>query len=156
MTEEKATAKEYAYGNVRVNLPNALKLSKKAGKLTTAQLRRLSYPKQGIARLCEEVAAIMETNPDFIVKGVTPDGLRQAAVEAEAADVLMVELETVLQSIKQQHWLNVDAAYELVRRVNDQMHAQVKYDPQLKEKFGPLVEYFSRTKKAEPPKEEKA
>ena len=68
MIEEKDTIRylinEYSYVSVKISLPDHLKLSEEAGKLTTA----------------------------------------------EAADVLMVELETVTQTIKQQHWLNKNAA----------------------------------------------
>ena len=63
--------------------------------------------------------------------------------KAEDIDTLIVELEQVLRAFRQQNLLYDSDAYELVRRANDQVKAQAKYDPELNTKFAPLLAYFT-------------
>ena len=83
--------------------------------------------------------------------GVTSEGLVAAGEKAEGIDLVINDLEIVLQRLKQANLLFDADAYEQVRKVNDQIKAQGKHDPELLALFKDVIDFFARTPKVPKP-----
>jgi len=76
--------------------------------------------------------------------GVTPESISAAGDRAEDIDLVINDMEVVLQIAKQANLLFDAEAYEQLRKVNDQVKAQGKHDPELLAIFKEVIDYFAR------------
>ena len=71
-----------------------------------------------------------------------------AGDRAEAIDLVINDMEVVLQTLKQANLIFDAEAYEQLRKVNDQVKAQGKHDPELLTIFKDVIDYFARGPRA--------
>ena len=95
-----------------------------------------------------------KSGTEFVVPGVNAAQLKTAGEQADKWDEIISDLELALRVAKQANLL-VDAdAFNMLRKVNNQVKAQSDFEPKLKERFGTVINYFSNSKrKAAPPEE---
>ena len=137
---------EVKHGSVTVLIPDELALPEKAGNMSPDEVSRIPKPPHGIGLACAQAAdAITKSEGAFTLpSGVTAQKLIAAGEKAEAIDDTILDMEIVLAKLKQGN-LIVDAdAWEMLRKVNDQVKAQGKYHPELLSKFGAVTEYFDK------------
>ena len=140
----------YTYNSVSVALPEHVEISPEAGTLSIQQIRRLTKPYTSkIGTFCQKLAKVMEDNPQFIVPEVDAAALRAAGAKSADIKEHIEHIENLLRAFKQQSMLNDDAAYRLVRQVNDRVNSQSKYNAWIKVKFKLLEDLF-RKKRSEP------
>lgn len=75
---------------------------------------------------------------------VSPSSLRAMGARAENIEQVITDLEVVLNKLKQANLLFDAAAWEQIRKVNDQVKAQGKHRPELLVMFKPLLDFFAR------------
>jgi argonaute-like protein implicated in RNA metabolism and viral defense len=85
-----------------------------------------------------------KSGADFSVPGVSAADLRRAGEKADQWDEVVSDIELALRTAKQANLLDDAEAYNMLRKVNNQVKAQEAFNPKLKERFGTVVEYFSR------------
>lgn len=146
---------EYKYGSVQVTLPPHIEIDERAGKMSDEEVERCIKAPRTVGYITHQVAQLLEKHPTFLVPNVTADALRQAADRADDIDLHILDLENALRVFKQQNLLYDNAAYELLRRVNDQLNSQGKFDARLESDFAPVKQFFARFKKAKPEPKEK-
>jgi hypothetical protein len=78
--------------------------------------------------------------------GVTPASLRSKGKRAEGIDQVILDLEVVLNKLKQGNLLFDADAYDEIRKLNDQVKAQGKRDSELMVMFKPVVDFFARVR----------
>jgi hypothetical protein len=76
--------------------------------------------------------------------GVTPASLRTLGKRAEGIDQVILDLEVVLNKLKQANLLFDAEAWEQIRKTNDQVKVQGKHDPEIFVMFKPLLDFFAR------------
>lgn len=76
--------------------------------------------------------------------GVTPASLRDSGNRADSIDQVILDLEVVANKLKQANLIFDADAWEQVRKMNDQVKAQGKHDPELLVMFKPLLDFFAR------------
>lgn len=145
------------HGTISLEIPDELAPPAKAGKLSPEEVARIPRPRRGIGLVCKQVAdAIEKAGQQFTPpKDVTPDMLRAAAKRADEIDQYLIDLEVVKQTLQQANLLFDADAWEQIRKVNDQVKAQVKHDPGLVAMFQQLTDYLAhapRTPKGDPTK----
>ena len=135
-------------GTVSVVLPEGIEVPAKAGHLSEQDVRRLVKVRRGLGLTCLHTAGEMEKSSEpFSVPDVTPEKLRTTGEQADMWDEIISDLEVALHVAKQAN-LIVDAeAFNMLRRVNNQVKAQVPFEPKLKERFSTVLDYFSATKR---------
>lgn len=84
-------------------------------------------------------------------KGITPETLRAGAVRADGIDQVIIDAEVVLQKLKQANVLFDAAAWEALRKVNDQVKTQGKHQPELLVIFKSVLDFFARGPRAPGP-----
>jgi hypothetical protein len=137
---------EVKHGTVSVTVADALAPPPKAGNLSAEEVKRLPKARRGIGLACEQTAdAIEKLGPKFTLPaGVTAASLRTMGSRAEDIDQVITDLEVVLATLKQANLMFDAEAWEQIRKVNDQVKAQAKHDPELLAPFKALVDYFAR------------
>ena len=116
-----------------------------AGKITADKILRI--PKvngQEVGILSQQLADIMDENPEFTVPEVTSAQLRTAGLKSEDIKKYVRDLHNACKAFKQQSLLYDEQAYILVRRVNTHVKGEAKYNAQMKGKFAPLFKFFER------------
>ncbi len=133
------------HGTVSVTIDDSLTLPERAGNLSPDEVRRLPKPRHGIGLVGTLTAdALDKAGPDFIAPaGVTPDALRGACKRSDDIDQVIVNLEVILQRVKQANLLFDADAWEMLRKINDQVKAQAKYQPELETVFTALREFMT-------------
>jgi hypothetical protein len=136
---------EVKHGSVTVTLPDPLSPPPEAGKMTPEQVQRLPKARRGLGLLGQHVAdAINKLGPSFILPaGVTVEILVAACERAEGADQVITDLDVVTTRMKQANLLWDAAAWELFLKINDQVKAQSKHDPEIAKAFAVLIEFMS-------------
>lgn len=144
---------EIRYGTVVVTIADDVMPPERAGSLSPQEVARLPKPPRGVGLACEHAAdALTKAGTGFVrPAGVTPESLRRAAHRADAIDQVIVDLEVVLSRLKQANLLFDAEAWEQLRKINDQVKAQGKHDPQLLTMFEPVLDFFARGPR--PPRE---
>lgn len=134
------------HGHISVTIPDELDPPEKAGKMTPEEVSRIPKAPRGLGLACEKAAAaIKKAGKKFTAPaGITPDGLVAAGDRAEGIDLVINDMEVVLQVAKQANLLFDADAYEQLRKVNDQVKAQGKHDPELLTIFKDIIDYFAR------------
>jgi hypothetical protein len=80
----------------------------------------------------------------FSIRVAPLRGLRAAGARAESIDGVIADLTVVLDILKQANLLFDADAWEQLRKMNDQVKAQGKHEPDLLKIFDPLVKYMAR------------
>jgi hypothetical protein len=134
------------HGTVSVTISDALAPPDQAGKLTADEVRRIPKPPRGIGLTGEHTAdAIGKAGAKLTLPAdITADKLSAACKKAENIDQVITDLEVVLTILKQANLLFDAEAWEMLRRVNDQVKAQAKYAPELEGIFRTLIDFMSR------------
>ncbi len=68
--------------------------------------------------------------------------MRTACTRSEDIDQVIVNLEVILQRVKQANLIFDADAWEMLRKINDQVKAQAKYQPELETVFSALREFM--------------
>ncbi len=137
---------QISHGEVSVVIPDDLPIPAEAGKLSGAEVLAIPKPPRGIgAATADTASAMRKTQGKFIFPAdVTPDGLESAGEHAESIDNVVASLEVVLATLKQANMLLDAKAWEDLRKVNDQVLAQGKTNPEVLTMFTPLTQYMKR------------
>lgn len=137
---------QITHGEVSVSISEDLPIPAEAGKLSYDQVLAIPKPPRGIGAATADTAeAMRKAAGKFIAPAdVTPDVLEKAGEHAEDIDHIIASLEVVLANLKQANLLLDGKAWELLRKVNDQVNAQGKTNPEILTMFLPLTRYMKR------------
>lgn len=138
---------QHTYGAVTVTLPNHLTPPANAGKLSPEEVKRIPKAPKGLGLMADIVADTLEKAGSALTvpPDLTPTNLRESGHRAEGQDQVVADLEVAMVTAKQANLLFDAEAYELLRRVHDQVKAQAKQNPQLATQFEALTAYFQKT-----------
>jgi len=127
-------------------MPDDIEVPADAGKLSNDQVQAIAKPPRGIGSAASDTAdAIRKAEGRFVLPvGVTADGLEKAGDDAERIDNIIASVEVVLTTLKQANFILDGKAWEMLRKVNDQVNAQGKTNPEILTLFAPLVQYMGR------------
>jgi hypothetical protein len=136
---------ELKHGALVLTLPDDLVVDERAGKLSTKEIRRIPKVPRGVGVACAHAAdAMRKAGGSFTPPAkITPDGLEAAGRRANGIDQVIVDAEVLLRTLKQANLLFDAAAWEQLRKVNDQVKAQAKHAPELLAIFRPLIDFFA-------------
>lgn len=134
---------DLVHGDVTVRLPDNLPLPAEAGKLSPEEVARVPKARRGLGAACDSAAAALEVGGGFVApRDVTPESLRKAGRKAEQIDEVIASVEFLLGTLKQANLLLDADAWEQLRKLNDQVRAQGKSDPEIARLFTPLTDYM--------------
>jgi len=147
---------QITHGEVTIEVPDDLPIPAEAGKLSNDQVQAIAKPPRGIGSASSDTAeAARKAGAKFVMPAdVTADGLEKAGDDAERIDNIIASVEVLLNTLKQANFLLDGKAWEMLRKVNDQVNAQGKTNPEVLTMFAPLVAYmkrFGRTGPRKPP-----
>ena len=145
---------QITHGEVTVGIPDELPIPAEAGTLSPAEVVAIPKPPRGIGAAAAATAeAARKAGGNFVMPaGVTPEALEKAGEDAEQIDGVIASLEVVLNKLKQANFLLDGKAWELLRKVNDQVNAQGKTSPEVLVMFAPLVKYMAQFGRSGPRK----
>lgn len=134
------------HGTVTVKIADEFAPPPEAGNLGPEEVRRIAKAPRGIGLICDAAAdAVEKAGTRFSPpSGVTPASLRTAGKRAEGIDQVILDLEVVLNRLKQANLLFDAEAWEEIRKMNDQVKAQGKHDPEILVMFKPVLDFFVR------------
>ena len=140
------------HGSVTVSIPAHLEPPAKAGKLSPDEVRRIPRTPHGIGLISDQVAgAITKAGSDFDPpRGVTSESLRAKGARAEDIDAVILDVEVILNQLKQANLLFDAEAWAELRKVNDQVKAQSKSNKQLLTIFKPLLDFLAKGPRTAP------
>lgn len=135
-----------SHGEVSVVIPDDIEVPAEAGKLSADQVQAIPKPPRGIGSATSDTAeAARKAGGKFVLPAdVTADALEKAGDDAERIDNIIASVEVVLSTLKQANFILDGKAWEMLRKVNDQVNAQGKSNPEVLTMFGPLVQYMKR------------
>ncbi len=141
---------EIQHGTVSVSIPDEFAMPAQAGNLSQEDVRHIAKAPRGIGLACDSAADVLEKSGAKFVSpaGVTPASLRALGKRAEGIDQVIVDLEVVLNKLKQANLLFDSDAWEQIRKLNDQVKAQGKHDPEVMVMFKPVLDFFARARPA--------
>ncbi len=141
------------HGTVTVTIADEFMPPPEAGNLGPDEVRRIAKAPRGLGLICDVAADAMEkVGASFTPpSGVTPATLRTLGKRAEGIDQVILDLEVVLNKLKQANLLFDAEAWEQVRKMNDQVKVQGKHDPEFLVMFKPLLDFFARGPRAPVP-----
>jgi len=134
-------------GGATLTLPDGVEIPAKAGHMTPAEANTLADPRKGVGLVASFAADVMRKT-GLAVPNMTPDQLEAQGENAEKLDKVIKDVESMLHILNQANLIADAEAFTSVRMVYAQVQAQAKFDPQLKERFSALFDYFSRGKGA--------
>ncbi len=139
---------EIQHGTVTVSIPDEFTLPAQAGNMSQDEVRRIAKAPRGIGLVCDAAADALEKSGTRFTApaGVTPASLRAKGTRAEGIDQVILDLEVVLNKLKQANLLFDADAYDEIRKTNDQVKAQGKRDPEVLVMFKPVVDFFARVR----------
>ena len=139
---------EIQHGTVTVAIPDEFAPPAQAGNLGPDEVRRIAKAPRGIGLVCDAAAdALEKSGAKFVAPvGVTPTSLRTMGKRAEGIDQVILDLEVVTNKLKQANLLFDADAWEQIRRINDQVKAQGKHDPEVLVMFKPVLDFFARVR----------
>ena len=143
---------EIKHGTVTVVIDDSIEIPANAGNLSPKEVLEIPKPPRGIGAAASDTAeAARNAGGKFVMPaGVTPDGLEKAGEDAESIDNVIASVEVVLNTLKQANFLLDAKAWEMLRKVNDQVLAQGKTSPEVRSMFKPLTDYMSRFGRSKP------
>jgi hypothetical protein len=124
---------EIQHGTVKVVIPDEFALPAQAGNMSPDDVRRIAKAPRGLGLVCDAAADVLEKSASKFSApaGVTPATLRAKGKRAEGIDQVILDLEVVMNKLKQANLLFDADAYDEVRKTNDQVKAQGKRDPEV-------------------------
>ncbi len=135
---------ELIHGTVTIVLPDGVELPADAGHLSPADKRKLPKARKGIGLACSLAAAELEkSDGTFSVPNVDPAALRAAGILAEKMDEIIEDVEVSLETLCQANLIDDADAFNMLRKVNDQVKSQSKFDPSIATRFTAVTEYFA-------------
>jgi hypothetical protein len=134
------------HGTVTITIADDFAPPPEAGNLGPEEVRRIAKPPRGIGLICDTTADVVEKSAARFVPpaGVTPASLRMSGKRADGIDQVILDLEVVLNKLKQANLLFDAEAWEQIRKTNDQVKMQGKHDPEVLVMFKPLLDFFAR------------
>lgn len=137
---------EVKHGSIVLQLPADYELHEKAGKMDQLEVSRIPKVPQGIRKICDDVADALEKSQGKFTgpAGITPEMLRAAGKKAEQLDPVLQDLKVIQTAVQQSALKDKDFAFDLVRRVNDFVHAYGKRNKEYWSYFGRLKEFFAK------------
>jgi hypothetical protein len=137
---------EIKHGTVVVTIPDELEPPEQAGNLSPEQVQRIPKAKRGLGLVCEATAEALEKAGSTFTppSDVTAVSLRESGSRAEGIDQVILDLEVVLNKLRQANLLFDAVAWEQIRKMNDQVKTQGKHVPELLVMFKPLLDFFAR------------
>jgi ABC-type transporter Mla subunit MlaD len=141
------------HGTVTVSIPDEFAPPAQAGNLGPEEVRRIAKAPRGIGLVCDAAAdALEKSGTKFAAPlGVVPASLRALGKRAEGIDQVILDLDVVLNKLKQANLLFDAEAWEQIRKVNDQVKAQGKHDPEVLVMFKPVLDFFAHARPAPAP-----
>lgn len=135
---------EVRHGTVVVTIDDSLEPPERAGNLSPTEVRRLPKARRGIGLVGMHTADAMgKAGARFLAPpGVSPEALVAACQRADGIDQVIVDMEVILQRLKQANLLFDAEAWEMLRKVNDQVKAQSKHEPELAAMFTVLRDFM--------------
>jgi len=144
---------EIKHGTVTVILSDHVKPPERAGRMDQNEMNALAKARRGVGLVCEDAAdSITKVGSKLTLPpDVTAAALQAAGRRAEDVDQVIVDLELVLNTVKQANLVFDSEAHLLLGRVNDAVKAQSKQNPELQIAFQSVQSYFAnkRTPKKE-------
>jgi hypothetical protein len=138
------------YGGASYDLPAKLNKAwpNKAGSLRAEEVKKIPKARRGLGLVCQQGAdALRKVGSGVTVSAdITPEALEEAGELAEAVDLVVHDLEQLLTQAKQANLLLDAAAYDMLRQLNDAVHAQGKFKPELLAAFSAVTSYFKTGK----------
>ena len=141
------------HGTVTVTIADEFAPPPEAGNMGPDAVRRIAKAPRGIGLICDATAdAVEKSGAKFTPPaGVTPVSLRALGKRAEGIDQVILDLDVVLNKLKQANLLFDAEAWEQIRKTNDQVKVQGKHDPEILVMFKPLLDFFARGPRAAAP-----
>ena len=137
---------ELKHGTVTILLPEGVEMPPNAGNLSLSDKRRLPKARKGLGFACNMTAAELEKSDNKLaVPGIDPTSLREAGNLGEKMDEIIEDLEVALETLKQANLLRDADAFNMLRKINDQVRSQSKFEPSIATRFASVTEYFSST-----------
>jgi hypothetical protein len=144
---------ELRHGNVVVVLPEGVEIPEGAGGMSDKDVRGLAKALRGVGKACAMAAHELEADHSGLaVKGVTPDGLRALGEAAEKWNGVVTDLEVALKTARQANLLADAAAFNALRRVNNQVKAVRAFDASALARYKSVVAYFKAGRTGRKPK----
>ncbi len=134
------------HGSITLTIPDDLLPPERAGKLSAEEVSRIPKAPRGIGLICERTAdAIRKAGDKFTLPaGITAESIQAAGQRAESIDQVILDVEVILNTLKQANLLFDADAYSQIRQANDQVKAQAKHAPELAMIFKHLLDFFTR------------
>lgn len=134
------------HGTVTVSIPDELAPPPEAGSLGPDEVRRIAKAPRGMGLICDTTAdAVEKSGTKFAPPaGVTAASLRAMGKRAEGMDQVLLDLDVVMNKLKQANLLVDAEAWEQIRKINDQVKAQGKHAPEVLVMFKPVLDFFAR------------
>ena len=135
-----------SHGSVTVIIPGYLTPPEAAGKMSPDEVKRTPKVPHGIGLICSQTADGIEKAGDkFVVPGkITATTLRASGTKAEDIDNIILDVEVILQTLKQANLLFDADAWDKLREINDQVKTQAKRNPELLVIFKPLIDFLAK------------
>ena len=116
--------------------------------MSPVEVQRLPKVPHGIGLACDQAAAAMEAARGRFTApaGVTVESLKLAGFRAERIDSVIRDLDVVNAQLRQANLIFDADAWEQLRKVNDQIKAQAKYEPELSSIFQSVADFFGRSR----------
>lgn len=139
---------EIQHGTVSVSIPDEFAMPAEAGNLSSEEVRRIAKAPRGIGLACDAAADALEKSGIKFVPpaGVNPASLRTLGKRAEGIDQVIFDVDVVLNKLKQANLLFDAEAWEQLRKLNDQVKAQGKHDPEVLVMFKSVLDFFARVR----------
>jgi hypothetical protein len=134
------------HGTVTVTVADEFAPPPEAGNLGPDEVRRIAKAPRGIGLICDATADGIEKSGGRFAPppGVTAATLRALGKRAEGIDQVILDLDVVLNRLKQANLLFDAEAWEQIRKTNDQVKVLGKHDPEVLVMFKPLLDFFAR------------
>ena len=139
---------EWKEGRVTVELPESVKLSERAGKISKKDVSRLLKAPRGMGLVVEHTAVALKTaGPSFVAPiGMTPESLRALGIEeSNQLERIIHDLLRMVLKLRQGKLLIDHETHLQLRMLKDQVRVQAKYNPQLLLIFASLLELFDKS-----------
>jgi hypothetical protein len=88
-------------------------------------------------------AELEKSDNKLAVPGVDAESLRKAGNLADKMDEFIEDVEVSLETLKQANLIDDAEAFNMLRKVNDQVKSQSKFDPSIATRFTAVTEYFA-------------
>lgn len=129
-----------------VTVESVVPLPEQAGHLSDQEVAHIPRTPRGIGLACADAADALEKAGDRILlpHDLTPAALREAGERAEAIDRVVADIQATLKTFQQGNLLLDAHAYDLLRRLNDQLKVELPRNPELAGYFQATLKFFAQ------------